>query len=331
MKKTTILVTGSTGYIGSALISGIFSKFNNNSVHIKAFVRKSSPKSVLKGFPVEWIEGDMNDPQSLLKATKDIDVVFHTAALVSYQRLDRRKLFRINVEGTRHLIDAALENKVKRVVFTSSVAAIGINENGQPADEATDFLPWQHHIGYMVSKYLSELEIYRGIAEGLDAIILNPGVVIGDYPGLENKSKASKKLLKDIYNGKMPYYPLGGVGFVDIVDVVQAHINAWLEGECGERFNVVSENVTYKSLYDRIAAIQGSRRSSVFPLSNLFGIVIGLVAELGGVVFQRTSPIAMDNVYLSRKNLFYSNKKSVEKLSVSYTPLNESLVRILKQ
>ncbi len=329
MEKTTILVTGATGYVGSALIKALFENFQPEDIHLKAFVRKTSDRSLLKELPIDWVEGDITDVESLQRATTDVDIIFHTAALISYQRLDRRKLFQINVQGTRNLVNVALENQVKRLIFTSSVAAVGVNSSEKPADESTVFLPWQHRIGYMDSKYLSELEVFRGIAEGLDAVILNPGVIIGHYPGLNALSKASTALIRDIYKGKIPYYPNGGVGFVDITDVVEAHINAMKEGKTGECYNIVSENLTYHNFFNCITSLKGSRRNTVLPLPKAFGIAIGLIAELVGFVFQRTSPIAVDNIFLSNKCLFYANQKSIDELNINYTPIKTSLEKLL--
>jgi dihydroflavonol-4-reductase len=330
VSKTTILVTGATGYIGSALIGELLGKYDRHKIHIKALVRKTSNLAVLDAFPVEFIEGDLNDVHSLQKATQEVDVIFHTAALVSYQRHDRRKLFRINVQGTRNIVNASLMSGVKRLIFTSSVAALGVDGSGNPSDETVGFKPWQHRIGYMDSKYLSELEIYRGIAEGLDAVIVNPAVVIGKYPRIDIESKSSTRLIREIYRGNIPYYPTGGVGFVDVGDVARAHVIAWEKGVSGEKYCIVSENLSYKSFFDLIQSFSGSRKNEVFPLSKTFGQVLGFFLELYGLVFQRTTPIALDNVYLSNQMLFYSNKKSIEQLNLNYTSIKTSLKGLIE-
>lgn len=329
MPDTTILVTGATGYIGSALIQALHQQFGRH-VHLKALVRKTSSRGSLEGFPVEFVEGDVTNPVSLWHATEGVDVVFHVAALVSYQQQDFRKLYTVNVLGTRSLIDACLKNSVKRLIHTSSIAAVGVLWDGALNPESATFQDWQRRFGYMESKYLAELEVLRGVAEGLDAVMVNPGVVIGQYPGSRTKMHEASKLLLNIYEGKIPYYPAGGVGFVDIEDVVNAHIAAWKQGETGERYNVISENLSYKGLFDRIATFAHSHSRTAQPLDRWVGRVVGVASELISAVMRRTATITLDAVRLAERKLYFDNAKSRRELGLNYRPLDETIEKMLK-
>ncbi|ACF12528.1 NAD-dependent epimerase/dehydratase [Chloroherpeton thalassium ATCC 35110] len=329
MPDIKILVTGATGYIGSALVLAIHRKYGKQ-VQIKALVRKNSPRHVLKGVPVEFIDGDVTVPLSLWEATKNVDVVFHTAALVSYQQRDRRKLYKINVLGTRHLVDACLRNQVKKLIHTSSVAAVGVIESGALNPESQAFEPWQHRYGYMAAKYLSELEVLRGTFEGLHTVMVNPGAVMGSYPGSLYPVNSASSFIEDIYKGLIPFYPTGGVGFVDISDVVTAHLLAWERGENGERYNIVSENLTYKALFDLTTRVPGSRSRTAEPLNKWFGRVLGMGTEVMASVMRRTSTVTFDGVRLAELALYFDNSKSKQALGLKYRPFVETVLDLLR-
>lgn len=329
MPETTILVTGATGYIGSALVQALHQQFGSG-VHIKALVRKTSSREVLGGTPVEFVEGDLHDPVSLWRATEGVDVVFHVAALISYQQIDFRKLYKVNVIGTRELIDACLKNGVKRLIHTSSVSAVGILWDGAINPESAAFQDWQHRFGYMESKYLAEMEVLRGVAEGLDAVMVNPAVVVGQYPGSRFKLCEASKLLVQIYDGKVPYYPVGGVGFVDIEDTVAAHIAAWKHGETGLRYNVVSENLSYKELFEKIGAFRFSHSRTAQQLERWVGRAIGAISEIISVVIGSTTTVTLDGVRLAERKLYFDNEKSKQELGLNYRPFDETLEKLLK-
>ena len=178
MPKTSILITGATGYIGSQLVLALLSKFSGE-ISCRVMVRKSSDTSFLEGLPVGIVRADLLDSLALMEAFKGVDTVFHCAGLISYTRKFRNELYDTNVLGTRNVVNACLFNNVRKLVVTSSIAAIGATEDGTPASESTSFQEWQRRNGYMESKHLAELEGLRGVAEGLDVVMVNPGVVIG--------------------------------------------------------------------------------------------------------------------------------------------------------
>ncbi len=223
---------------------------------VKAIYR-STPSTLLtqeENNQIEWLEGDILDVSLLNSALRDVDQVYHAAAIVSFHPARRKELFRINIEGTANVINAAIEQRVKKLVHVSSVSAMGRLRNDFPVNETMYWTEETSNSKYGQSKYLSELEVWRGIAEGLNAVIVNPTVILG--PG--DWSNGSSKIFKSAYE-EFPWYTEGSGGFVDVRDVVNAMI-LLMESEIhSERFIVSAENRSYKEIFSLIAAKFGKR------------------------------------------------------------------------
>ncbi len=266
-KKQVVLVTGATGYIGSQVVYAL-RKMVGDGLHVKALVRENPEVAVLSDPEVEIVRGDILNPISLLEPFESVDAVFHCAGLVAYTKQSRNRLYETNVTGTSNVVDVCLQKGVGRLVLTSSVAAQGVKEGIEQADEETAFSEWQHRIAYMDSKRLAEIECERGIAEGLDVVMVNPGVVLGRGEGHPVVLNSSTKAVQSIYQGKIFLYPSGGLSLVDIRDVARAHIEVWKKGETGERYIIVSENCSYKELFSMIREIPGSSPRAAFSAGN---------------------------------------------------------------
>ncbi len=327
MSKETVLITGATGYIGSALAQHLHQEYGT-SIRLKAFARRSSSRGHLASLPIEWVYGDLLNLASLWDASEGVDVVFHCAALVSFHQSDYRRLYRTNVVGTRNLVNACLKNHVKRLVHVSSTAAIGScgMSTCELSHERTPFQAWQYQIGYMLSKYLSEFEVLRGVAEGLDSVIINPSVVLGD---LEHRLHSASELIADLFRGKIPFVPKGGTGFVDIRDVVVGIERAWKHGKTGERYIISSENLAYRALTERISHFRGSRSRSIADLPLSLGFIIGGLFDMLAFVSHFRSTITFDTIRLSEKTLRYDNRKSIEQLGLHYRPIDATIEQIL--
>jgi dihydroflavonol-4-reductase len=246
------LITGATGFIGANLIEAL----NTKGWSARALRRQTSSLRALDGLTYESAIGDINDPASLAPAMRDVDVVFHVAASADYWRSSVEKMMRVNVEGTRNVLQAALDASVRRVVFTSSCAALGKPRFGQALDEAAQFNMQPKDFPYGHSKVLAEHACHEFIQRGLDVVIVNPAVVMGPR---DVNLISSSMIVEAAKRGGIPILPPGGVSVVDVADVCTAHIVAAERGRTGERYILTSENLTYAQLFCTIATTVGGR------------------------------------------------------------------------
>lgn len=249
------LVTGATGLVGSHVLLELLSRGRA----VRALVRSSGDRDgVLRTFRhynrealfdrVEWMEGDLLDVTALREATQGIEHVHHCAALVSFDPRDRKRLFAVNIGGTANVVNAALEAGVAALVHVSSTGACGDPSGDRPVDEDDPFVNDRRTSPYAVSKYEGELEVQRGVAEGLHAVIVNPCVVIG--PG--NDTRGSMAILGRLKRGTR-YYPPGSTSFVDARDVAWAMAELATRGRKGERYILSGPVISYRELFTRIS------------------------------------------------------------------------------
>ena len=247
-----ILVTGSAGLLGATLVQQLLAKgktvkaiFNNTALPFAA-----SPDLI----PVKC---DILDVYALEEAMRDVTEVYHCAALVSFSPADAQKLFKVNVEGTANIVNAALKAGVRKFVHVSSVAALGRIREGEIINEQMQWTPETSNSRYGQSKYLGELEVWRGAAEGLNAVVVNPVIILG--PGDWNDS--STKIFKSVYDG-FPWYAEGSSGFVDVRDAAGAMIALMESDISGERFIMSAGNFSYRDIFNMIADAFGKERPS---------------------------------------------------------------------
>ena len=250
-----IFVTGANGLIGSNLCH----KLSGIGYEVIGLVREKSNLLGLKGFDGQIVRGDILDETGLAKSMEGSDYVFHTAGLVSFDNRRREELFRVNVEGVSCVVNAALSAGVKRLVHTSSVAAIGIPALGDIADESVEYNRFAHKVAYGDSKHYGEVEIKKGIDRGLDAVIVNPGSVFGQ----RDVYLHSGILLKVLKGMRVVPYVSGGMCAVGVDDVVEGEIAALKLGKKGERYVLGSENITFKDLFGRICGVVGAPTPSL--------------------------------------------------------------------
>jgi len=276
-----IFVTGGTGLVGAHLLY----QLTLAGHAVKALKRETSNlQQVLKTFSyytlnpealftqIEWVNGDMLEYFELEKILTGITEIYHCAAIVSFDPKERKKMIANNVEGTANLVNAALENGVRKFCHVSSVAALGQLENGQLIAEETNWVPSKKVSGYSESKFFSEAEIWRGMEEGLDAVIVNPSIILGPA----NWETGSAKMFKTVWDG-MKFYTNGITGFVDVKDVVSAMILLMNDTNFStvknKRFLLSSENCSYRDIFFQIADALGKPRPKYFASSFLLGIV----------------------------------------------------------
>ncbi len=245
------LVTGATGFVGANLVEAL----NIKGWMARALRRQTSSLTALQGLTYESAMGDINDPAALGQAMRNVDIVFHVAAAADYWRSSTEKMMRVNVDGTRNVLQAALDAQVKRVVFTSSCAALGKPAFGTARDESAQFNMQPREFPYGYSKVLAEQVCAEFVQRGLDVVIVNPAVVMGPR---DVNLISSSMLVEAAKRGGIPILPPGGVSVVDVADVCAAHIAAAERGRTGERYIVTSENLWYEQLFNIIAkAVDG--------------------------------------------------------------------------
>ena len=251
-----VLVTGGTGFVGSYIIKELVEK---NYV-VRATRRSNKlpfyiPKEIWD--KVEWADADVLDIVALENAMTGIDAVIHAAGVVSFIKKERKDMFRVNVEGTANVVNMALEKNIRRFVHISSVAALGRRENGSHVNEEKKWEEHHSNTQYAKSKYKAELEVWRGIGEGLNGVILNPSTVLG-FGDWNNSSCA---IFKKVF-GEFPWYSSGLNGFVDVEDVAKVTVLMMENDICEERFIINGDTWPFKKLQETIADGFSKKRPS---------------------------------------------------------------------
>lgn len=299
----TVLVTGGTGFVGSHIVRALIEAGHQ----VRVLRRNSSPTVLLDDLdPVrlEYRIGDVLDVPSLQRAMQGVDTVYHVAAASDYWRTSRAKLYLVNVNGTTNVLEGAQEANVRRVVVTSSAAAVGSRADGSPASESDQFNMSAAKFAYGHSKVLAEQECARFVAQGLNVVMLNPAVVSG--PGDLNQITGSSVV--EVARGRVPIYPQGGVTVIDVRDVAQAHVAAMERGTSGKRYLLGAEDWTHKMLMHVIADITGVRPPMIVISRQASGVLartVGLLRRAGVEL-----PINSDQVRLSAKNLYFNCRKA---------------------
>ena len=314
-----ILVTGGTGFLGAELIK----QLTDQGLTVRALRREKSkiPDLIKDNVLIEWFIADINEPSALEDAFADITQVYHCAAFVSLNSKHKKQLFHVNIDGTSNIVNLCIENNC-RLLHVSSIAALGIAKKGKQISEK-DF--WEYDSkahAYGLSKYEGEMEVWRGINEGLNGVIVNPSVIMGKSAGLEG-SGAIFKLVKEGF----PFYTNGASGFVDVADVAQSMILLMAAEVTGERFIISSENMHYQDLFTQIA--QGfevkvpTKEAKPWMLS-LAWRALKLVS-----VFTRQEPsITKDTATSSVTLSYYDNTKVIEQTGMNFKPVNHIITEI---
>ncbi|MGO9482153.1 MAG: NAD-dependent epimerase/dehydratase family protein [Candidatus Kryptoniota bacterium] len=250
-----IFVTGANGLIGSNLCQ----RLSDLGYEVIAMVREQSNLLGLKGFTGKTVCGDILDEKTLPALIEGSDFVFHAAGLVTFDNRRREELFRVNVEGTKNVMNAALHAGVKKVVHTSSVAAIGTPQGCDIADESVAYNKFKYKVAYSDSKHFGEVEVEKAVHRGLDAVIANPGSIVGQRDVYSHFGV----LLRILKGKKIVPYLDGGMCVVGVDDVIAGEIAALKFGKSGEKYILGSENITFKELFRKIGKVVGSAEPNV--------------------------------------------------------------------
>lgn len=320
-----ILVTGATGLVGSHLLVELV----RQGKQVRALKRASSDTSNVDRIFAHynltvpdksiWVEGDVTDYFSLLDAMEGVEYVYHCAAMVSFAGSAEEQLMKVNAEGTANVVNAAMEKGVKKLCHVSSVAALGRADNDKIMTEETQWKISNKNSAYAISKFAAEREVWRGTEEGLDAVIVNPCIIIG--PG--DLEKSSGRMIQSIRKG-LKFYPGGANSFIDVRDVAKLMI-ALMESEIkNERFILAAENLDYKKIFELIAMALNKPAPSIRATA-LMSALAWRGAWLAGLLSNSNPFITRETAMTGQQRNVYSNKKVREKLNWNFISIKEAV------
>jgi dihydroflavonol-4-reductase len=315
---TRALVTGGTGFVGSNIALRLVERHWD----VRILQRPGSSRELLEGGPFEFVTGDVLEPESLIPAMRGVDVIFHAAGVVDYWRQGVERMYQVNVEGTRNVMEAALRSGIDRVVHTSSTAALGIHPNVL-VDETFTFNVKPQRFVYGHSKYLSEGIVLEYVKKGLPAVMVNPTTVLGPR---DVRKVSCGMVVEVIKHCAPPLIPPGGLNVVPICDAAQGHIEAAMKGRVGERYILGGENMSHLQLYQTIADVVGcGMKLKVMPrwqVSFIAGLTDMLQPQTSGPV-----PLTGDRLRLESQFFYYDGTKARAAFDMPKTPLRTTIGR----
>ena len=306
------LVTGATGFVGAAVARALL----REGWEVRALARKGSDRRNLQRIAVEVVEGDLNDAASLSAAVAGCEALFHVAADYRLGAFDPRELYRTNVDGTRNILNAARAAGVRRVVYTSSVATIGIPKDGSPGSEETPSTVADMIGHYKRSKFLAEEAAREAVRAGSEVIIVNPSTPVG--PG-DIKPTPTGQLVFDAAAGRMPAYVDTGLNIVHVDDVAAGHLLAFHRGRPGKRYILGGQDMSLREILGEISRLVGRKPPSV-RLPSAVVMPIAYVAEAVARVTGRPTRVTVEGVRMARKLMFFSSAKAARELGYQWRP-----------
>ncbi|BFM42512.1 NAD-dependent epimerase/dehydratase family protein [Flavobacterium sp. CFS9] len=324
-----VLVTGGTGLVGAHLLLHLI----ENEENVRAIYRTQNniqkTKSVFELYKkadlfekIEWLEADILDVPSLETAFSGIDYVYHCAALISFDPKDEELLRKTNIEGTANMVNFSIAKEVKKFCFISSIAALGdLAAHETYITEETDWNPEKPHSDYAISKYGAEMEVWRGLQEGLDVIILNPGVILGPIPKKKTHIQGSAELYIKVANG-LSFYTLGSTGFVTITDVVKTASELMKSDIKNERFTLIADNIVFKNILNTIADALKVKRPTIHA-TPLFMNFLWVADGVFSTLFFQKRRLTKATAKASYSTNLYSNEKIKTALGTVFQDVHE--------
>ncbi len=311
-----ILVTGASGLVGSHLVKELIKRGES----VKALYRNTIPFE-LEG--VDWIKGDILDIISLEEALVDVTKVYHCAAIVSFNPKKKKLLHQTNVEGTTNVVNACLNKGVEKLLFVSSVAALGRIREDKKINERMNWSEETSNSEYGKTKYLAEMEVWRGIGEGLKAVIVNPVIILG----CGDWENGSSSIFKSVYD-EFPWYTNGVSGFVDVMDVVEIMIKL-MNGTINEqRFILSAANVSYKEIFTEIA-LAFNKKPPHKKVTPFLASIVWRLEAIKGKLTGKEPLLTKETAKTAQAKVYFDNSKiNTYLLNFEYRPIKESIKRI---
>lgn len=315
------LVTGATGFIGSHIAK----KLVDRGEHVKILLRKSSQTSNVDDIDVERVYGDVMDIDSVNEALKGCDTLYHTAGVASFRKEDYEKMEEINVKGTSNILNAALEAGIKKVVHTSSIASVGVDQNGGIANEDTVYDLDYLGVKYLDTKHRGEQIALDLAKKGLPLVVVNPSTVIGTG----DIYLSSTAFILWFYKKKFPGYMDGTLNMVEVDDVAEGHILAAERGRVGERYILGNENFTLLELFNLLEEVTGVPKPKM-KIPYFMALASGYVVErILGMSFPNYSTMDLDSVKLSKLRWHFDSSKAINELGYQPGDIKESVKNTL--
>jgi dihydroflavonol-4-reductase len=317
--RAKVLVTGGTGFLGAYIIRRLV----DQGYAVRAINRQNNipfflPTEVRD--EVEWLRCDVRDPLGLDDAMTGVDAVIHAAGRISFSAKERRELWSINIEGTANVVNAALERNIRRFVYVSSVAALGRTGGSEEVTEEKSWAKSPYNTNYAISKFHGEMEVWRGIGEGLPAVIANPSTILG-FGDWNNTSCA---IFRSVYN-EFPWYTEGVNGFVDVLDTARAIVRL-LESEInGERYILNGDNWSWRHLFETMAKEFGKKPPTREATPFLAGIA-WRAEKVKSLLTGRSALLTRESARVAASKTFFNSAKILRLLpDFRFTPLEETI------
>jgi dihydroflavonol-4-reductase len=312
-----IFLTGANGLVGSYIARILLS----HNYAIRGLRRKTSDMSLIADIvnKIEWVEGDLTDVQLLDQTIKETDTVIHCAALISFSKKYEKEMFKTNVDGTANMVNACLKNNVKQFCHVSSVAALSRKKNNDLIDEGAVWEASSNNTLYAESKYLSELEVFRGVEEGLNAFIVNPSIIIG--PGDWNNG--SSKIFKYVYDEYM-FYPKGEMNYIDVRDVAEIVFRLLKTEVKGERFILNAGKIPYKDIFN-LMAVRFNKKAPGIEANTLMKELAWRINKITSFFKGNDPLLTKESVKVSGQSYSYNNEKIRSSLNYKFKDVNDSV------
>ncbi|MGH7985462.1 MAG: hopanoid-associated sugar epimerase [Candidatus Binataceae bacterium] len=316
------LVTGANGFLGCHVVRALLTRGD----HVRAMVRERADKRALAGLDCELVTADLRDMEAVERAVRGCDQVYHVAADYRLWVIDPAPMYAANVEGTRNILTAARHAGAGRVIHTSTVGALGIGPDKMGREDTPVVLA--DMVGpYKRSKFLAEQEAVRAARDGLPVVIVNPSTPVGPF---DYKPTPTGRIIVDFLNRRMPAYVETGLNLAPVEDVARGHLIAAERGQIGEKYILGGENLTLEQMLGRLAALSGLPAPRIkIPYAVAFGFALG--AEAVARTFTRRPPRAsLTEVRMSRKLMFFDDRKARQELGYAPGPVDEALARAIE-
>ncbi|WP_299528173.1 SDR family oxidoreductase [uncultured Lutibacter sp.] len=326
-----ILVTGGTGLVGAHLLYHLLLENDN----VKAIHRAKSDLLAVKNVfsyysndfeaifqKIEWVEADITDVCLLEEAFENVTEVYHSAALVSFNPKDYKEMRKINIEGTSNIVNLCIAEKVKKLCFVSSIATIEKSVKSKIIDEDCEWNPETNNYGYAISKYGAEMEVWRASQEGVEVVIVNPGVILG--AGFWHNG--SGNIFSKIKSG-LPFYSEGITGFVSVNDVVKSMILLMSSELKNERYILISENISFKEVFFKIADEFNKKRPSI-KVTKLMSAIGWRLEKIKTVLTGRPPMLTKQSSKSIHNKQYYSSEKIIKALNYKFEPISETIKNV---